>query len=32
VTQRGSGYLTQTAEREAPRLVDKYVGIALRDL
>lgn len=32
VTQRGTGYLTQTAEREAPRMVEKYVGMALRDL
>ena len=32
VTQTGTGYLTKTAEREAPRLVDKYMDLALRDL
>lgn len=32
VTQRGNRYLTGTAETEAPRLIDKYVGMSLRDL
>jgi hypothetical protein len=32
VSQEGSGYLTKTAEREAPGLVEKYLNLALRDL
>jgi len=32
VRQEGSGYLTKTAEAQAPALIDKYVGMALRDL